>query len=76
MGMINVKVVREHENEFGDKRAKTKGANYDAPALAAQMLKTLGFVTYTDTKAAREALVNAGAVVEADAAPDTAAAAS
>jgi hypothetical protein len=67
--MIKVKVERDHDNEFGDRRAKTKGGSYDAPALAAQSLKANRFVSYADSKAAGVALREAGLPAEGDA-PD------
>jgi hypothetical protein len=60
MGLIKVKIERDHENEFGRQRKKTKGGSYEAPPHAAQSLKANGFVSYADTNAAQEALLGAG----------------
>lgn len=55
--MERLKVLAEHENEFGDKPKKAVNDFYDAPATAAQALVANGYAkrVAADAKAAHAA---------------------
>lgn len=50
--MMKVRVLVEHENEFGTKRLKTVGSTYPVHASAAQSLIANGYVEDTAKPAA------------------------
>lgn len=49
--MVQLKALRSHDNEYGDKHHKTAGAEYEAPEAAAQSLIANGLCEKVGKKA-------------------------
>jgi hypothetical protein len=45
---MKVKTIAPHENDYGDKHAKTKGDTYDVPENVGQSLIAEGYVEPVD----------------------------